>query len=136
MVSVVIDQDILGRGATRQFVTYDEMKVFGMQKLAEELAEIHSIFSNARRLLIFWGLDGTEMSVNEIADHIGSSAQNTSQHLRLMKGKSILVSRRDGQTVYYRIADGAVGEYCRHVYRTSVRDYFDAPALAVESETG
>lgn len=107
-----------------------------MQKLAEELAEIHSIFSNARRLLIFWGLDGTEMSVNEIAEHIGSSAQNTSQHLRLMKGKSILSSRRDGQTIYYRIADTDVGRYCQHIYRNSVSDYFDVPTLVFERETG
>jgi DNA-binding transcriptional ArsR family regulator len=114
---------------------YDEMKVFGMQELAEELAEIHSVFSNAKRLLIFWGLDGREMSVNEIADYIASSAQNTSQHLRLMKGKSILASRRDGQTIYYRIADSEVGRYCQDIYRTSVRNYFDVPALAAEGET-
>ena len=31
--------------------------------------------------------------------------QSTSQHLHLMKDKGILRSRRDGQTIYYRIAN-------------------------------
>ncbi len=100
-----------------------------MQKLAERLAEIHSVFSNARRLLIFWELDGREMSVSEIAEHIGSSVQNTSQHLRLMKERNILTTRRDGQTIYYRIAGGDVGNYCQQIYRTSVGEHFDVPAL-------
>lgn len=88
--------------------------------MANRLAQIHSVFSNAKRLLIFWGLDGKEMSVNEIADYIDSSAQNTSQHLRLMKERGILNSRRDGQTIFYSIADGEIGRYCRRLYRTDL----------------
>jgi DNA-binding transcriptional ArsR family regulator len=107
-----------------------------MRKLAERLAEIHSVFSNARRLLIFWTLDGREMSVSEIAEHIDSSMQNTSQHLRLMKEREILTSRRDGQTIYYRIAGGNVGNYCQQIYRTSVGKYFDASVLQDLREYG
>jgi ArsR family transcriptional regulator len=98
-----------------------------MEGLAIRLALIHSVFSNAKRLLIFWTLDGKEMSVNELADHIDSSAQNTSQHLRLMKERGILASRRDGQTIYYRIADGEVGRYCRHLYQASLAGHVAAP---------
>lgn len=92
------------------------------QEMAEKLAEIHAVFSNAKRLLIFWSLDGQEMSVNDIAELIGTSAQNTSQHLRLMKGKNILTRRRDGQTIYYRIADSSVSRYCRNLYRNSFEE--------------
>ncbi len=80
---------------------------------AEELAEILSIFSNAKRLQIFWSLDGREKSVNEIAQAIDSSMQNTSQHLRLMKAHNILESRRHGQSIYYRIAESDVAIFCR-----------------------
>jgi DNA-binding transcriptional ArsR family regulator len=79
----------------------------------DELAEIFSIFSNAKRILIFWSLDGTEKSVNEIAQAIDSSMQNTSQHLRLMKAKNILESRRNGQSIYYRVADSDIADFCR-----------------------
>jgi DNA-binding transcriptional ArsR family regulator len=96
-----------------------------MEKLAEQQAEIFSIFSNAKRVLIFWSLDGLEMSVNDIADAICSSVQNTSQHLRLMKGKGILESRRDGQTIYYRIADNEIGRYCRYINEESQKKISD-----------
>jgi len=103
-----------------------------MEQLAERLAEIHSIFSNAKRLLIFWALDGREMSVNEIADTVGTSVQNTSQHLRLMKARDILVSRRDGQTIYYRVAQNEIGVYCQFLYRTSVEEHFGLPRTVRE----
>ena len=67
--------------------------------IIEEQAEIHHIFSNPSRLLILWELEAQEMSVGEIAEKIGATLQNTSQHLRLMKDRGILEARREGQTV-------------------------------------
>jgi len=96
-----------------------------MDELAEKQADIFSIFSNAKRVLIFWALDGREMSVNEIARVIDSSLQNTSQHLRLMKGKGILTSRREGHTVYYRIADNEIGKYCLLILRDNMERLTD-----------
>ena len=101
-----------------------------MEFQAEELAEIFSIFSNAKRLLIFWSLDGEEKSVNEIAEVIGSSMQNTSQHLRLMKAKNILHTRREGQLIYYRIADSEVADFCRYLLPETYHDYLLASEKA------
>lgn len=80
--------------------------------LAEKQADIFSVFSNTNRILILRLLNGNELSVNDIARGIGASVQNTSQHLRLMKSKNILASRREGQTIYYQIAKNALGKYC------------------------
>ena len=99
-----------------------------MEEVAEKLADIFSVFSNAKRVLIFWSLDGTEKSVNEIARSIDSSMQNTSQHLRLMKGKSILDTRRNGQTIYYRIADSDIADYCRLLHQEMFKSYFEPPS--------
>jgi len=74
-------------------------------KEAEALAGFFRTFVCARRILILWALDHNEMSVSQIASTIDASVQNTSQHLQLMKERGILVSRRQGQTVFYRIAD-------------------------------
>jgi DNA-binding transcriptional ArsR family regulator len=90
-----------------------------MKEIAEERAEIYRIFSNAKRLLIFWLLDEEEMPVNKIAESIGSSIQNTSQHLRLMKANKILDTRRNGKEVYYRISDSDIGEFCRTIHKHS-----------------
>ena len=55
------------------------------------------------------------MSVGEIAEQIGVTLQNTSQHLRLMKDKGVVESRRDGQTIFYRIAANEIGESCKQM---------------------
>ena len=81
--------------------------------LAESQAEICGVFGNANRVLILWALGEREMSVGEIASAIDCSLQNTSQHLRLMKDKDILASRREGQTIYYRIKPNELMEGCR-----------------------
>jgi len=87
-----------------------------MKQLAEERAEIYRIFSNPKRLLIFWLLDEDEMPVNKIAESIDSSIQNTSQHLRLMKANKILDTRRNGKEIYYRISDSEIGEFCKTIH--------------------
>jgi len=57
------------------------------------------------RVQILWALINGEMSVGNIANTIDASLQNTSQHLRIMKDKCMVVSRRDGQIIYYRVAE-------------------------------
>ena len=81
--------------------------------LAESQAEICGVFGNANRVLILWVLGEQEMSVSEIASAIDCSLQNTSQHLRLMRDKDILTSRREAQTIYYRIKQNELMEGCR-----------------------
>ena len=92
-----------------------------MKRLASEQADIFRIFSNEKRVLIFWLLLEKEMSVNEIAECIGTSVQNTSQHLRLMKSIDILDFRRDGQTIYYFISDNEIGKYCRLIHQENLK---------------
>jgi DNA-binding transcriptional ArsR family regulator len=91
-----------------------------MKQLAEEKAEIYRIFSNAKRVLIFWLLNEKELPVNKIADLIDSSIQNTSQHLRLMKVNRILETRRNGKEVYYRIADSEIGQFCKSIHNVEI----------------
>jgi DNA-binding transcriptional ArsR family regulator len=52
------------------------------------------------------------MSVSDIAAAVNTSLQNTSQHLRLMKDKGILQSRRDGRSIYYRVAANELTRNC------------------------
>jgi DNA-binding transcriptional ArsR family regulator len=88
-----------------------------LMKLAETQAGICGVFGNAKRLLILWTLGKGEMSVSEIASAIDCSLQNTSQHLHLMKDKDILASRREGQTIYYRIQQNELMEGCRLLFQ-------------------
>jgi ArsR family transcriptional regulator len=72
---------------------------------AEAQARICSVFSNAKRIQILWTLAEGEKRVSEIAAEVDTSVQNTSHHLRLMKDKGILTSRRSGRSVRYQILE-------------------------------
>jgi DNA-binding transcriptional ArsR family regulator len=79
---------------------------------AQEQAEFCGILGNSRRIQIIWALGNHELTVSDISKEIGSSMQNTSQHLRLMKNKGVLLSRREGREIYYRIADTKFNRNC------------------------
>lgn len=79
---------------------------------AQEQAEFCGIFSNSRRIQIVWAIGNRELTVSEISEEIKASMQNTSQHLRLMKNKGVLQSRRDGREIYYRIANTEISQNC------------------------
>jgi ArsR family transcriptional regulator len=81
----------------------------------EEQAEVFQLLSNASRILIMKSLQTQEMSVGEIAEQIGATLQNTSQHLRLMKDKGFVEFRRDGQTIYYQLASNLLSEKCKMI---------------------
>jgi tRNA 2-thiouridine synthesizing protein A len=80
---------------------------------ARQQAEFCKVFGNVNRILILWVLGDREMSVGDIAEAIESSLQNTSQHLRLMKDRGILVSHREQHMIYYGVADHELMEGCR-----------------------
>lgn len=97
-------------GVGKMEIGLSELKI-----LAEERSDIYRIFSNEKRILIFWLLMEGESSVNDIAERVGTSMQNTSQHLRLMKDKGIVKTRREGNEIHYRIAENEIGDYCKLV---------------------
>ena len=79
----------------------DEM----VRSLAKVQANLCSVFSDEKRLRIMWFLGDGERRVNEIAEHIGTSVQNASQHLRVMRDRGAVTYRKEGHAVYYRITN-------------------------------
>lgn len=61
------------------------------------------------RLKILCILGSTqEVSVQQIVEQVGTSQSNISQHLSILREKSILRARKDANKVYYSIADPRV----------------------------
>ena len=79
---------------------------------AREQAEFCQVFSNPIRIMILWSLTNKEMSVGAIAEEVDSSIQNVSQHLSKMKEHKLVRSRRDGQTIFYRINREILKNHC------------------------
>ncbi len=57
------------------------------------------------RLLVIDQLREGPQSVGELADRIGLSQSNLSQHLGILRAKRLVARRREGSNVYYQIRD-------------------------------
>jgi len=68
-------------------------------------AEMCKIFSHPLRLQVLNTLRKKEMSVTDMADRLGVAIGNLSQHLNMMKHRRVLGTRKDGNVVYYRLAN-------------------------------
>lgn len=75
------------------------------ERVCRIVADFFAVFANVTRINIFCALRDGRKSVSEIAEYAGVSLQNTSQHLRLMRDKGAVFSEKEGQNVYYQIAD-------------------------------
>ncbi|MBI2548181.1 winged helix-turn-helix transcriptional regulator [Candidatus Woesearchaeota archaeon] len=74
-----------------------------MRELYALHAEMCKVFSNPTRLEILNLLRDKERSVTELIRKTSSSQANISQHLSVMKSKGILLSKRKGKHVYYKL---------------------------------
>ena len=61
--------------------------------------------SHPLRLKILCTLGDQELSVQDIVERVGTSQSNISQHLAILRDKSILALRKDANRVYYRVGD-------------------------------
>lgn len=68
-------------------------------------AEMCQVFSHPKRLALINVLRNREMSVGELSRELGLALGNLSQHLSMMRERHILVSRKEGNVVFYRIAN-------------------------------
>ena len=66
------------------------------------------LLANERRLLILCELASGEASVGQLAEAVDLSQSALSQHLAKMRAESLVATRREAQSVFYRIADKTV----------------------------
>ncbi len=77
-----------------------------LQNSAGEVATLLRAIGNERRLLLLCHLiEHEEMTAGSLAEAIDLSPSATSQHLAKMRDEGLVTSRREAQTIYYRIAD-------------------------------
>lgn len=77
-------------------------------ELNEQFARIAKALANAHRLEIVDVLAQGERSVEGLAKETALSVANASQHLQALREVHLVTSRREGQHIYYRLADPGV----------------------------
>lgn len=74
-----------------------------MAKHAAEAANLLKAIANPSRLMILCKLIDGEMSVGELNANIDLSQSALSQHLAALRKEQLVATRKESQTVYYRL---------------------------------
>ena len=107
------------------------------RELLGQFARIGKAVSSSARLEILDLLAQGEKPVELLAKQAGLSVTNTSNHLKELRNAALVITRKEGVHVHYRLADPAVHEFLRSLQdiaarqlaevRLMVRDYFEEP---------
>lgn len=81
-----------------------------LERQAEEAARLMGALANPRRLIVLCNLLEGERSVGDLAAIAGLSQAALSQHLAKLRDLRIVATRREGQTIFYRLASPDVRE--------------------------
>lgn len=79
------------------------------------VASYFSVLSEPTRLRIMHEICEEEKTVSQIVEELGATQTNISRHLSLMHRSGVLARRKEGNKVYYRVADAEMVNICRNV---------------------
>jgi rhodanese-related sulfurtransferase len=74
------------------------------QALFDEFARVGKALASGRRIELLDVLANGERTVDGLARQVGLSVANTSQHLQLLRQAGLVSTRRDGNSIYHRLA--------------------------------
>ena len=96
----------------------EDMKLSLLCERATEVAAMLKLVANQQRLVLLCRLREGEASVSELIELCGLAQSSVSQHLAKMREGGILQTRRDAQTIYYRLdnshVEGLMEYMCEH----------------------
>jgi DNA-binding transcriptional ArsR family regulator len=84
------------------------MNIAELEPRADEAAELLAAMANPKRLLILCNLLADELSVGQLAERVALAQSPLSQHLSKLRALKLVATRRDGQTILYRLASDDV----------------------------
>lgn len=76
-------------------------------------ADVGRALADPKRLCVLEALADGERSVSDLSLEVRCQVPNMSQHLAVLRHAGLVVARRDGNAVFYRLADQRVLEAYR-----------------------
>lgn len=76
-----------------------------LEASAARAARLMKLLASEQRLILLCRLGEKECSVSELAQHVGLAQSAASQHLAKLRAEGLVATRREAQTIYYRLAD-------------------------------
>lgn len=100
----------------------------------ERVADRFKLLGDPTRLRLVNQLHATgELSVGELVERVGMSYGAVSKQLALLRSTGLLIRRREGNRIYYRIGDPSLNDLCDAVCK-SVREDWSVWGAQLESE--
>lgn len=103
-------------------VTKAVLPVAALQEKADHVASRLALVANAKRLLILCELVQGERSVSALQAAVGLSQSALSQHLAKLREAGMVDTRRESQTIHYRISDPDVQVLMAALYEAFCKD--------------
>lgn len=66
---------------------------------------LKALASKPRLLVLCYLAQGGEMSAGDLTEHVGLSQSALSQHLAKLREEGLVATRKEAQTVFYRVSD-------------------------------
>jgi ArsR family transcriptional regulator len=88
------------------------LEVSELEATRQRSAAVARALADPKRLCVLQCLARGEMSVRDLSERVGCQVPNMSQHLAVLRNSGLVLTRRDGNTVYYRLADTRITEAC------------------------
>lgn len=79
--------------------------------LTKEMADFLGVLAHPHRIRIVQELRNGELDVNGLQAILEISHSRVSQHLSVLRSHRIVVERRDGRHVYYRLLQGKLAQW-------------------------
>lgn len=78
------------------------------QQLSEFKADFFKALAHPLRISILDALRDGELTVNEISQRFDVEQANASQQLAVLRNRNIVVTRKEGASVYYSVSDKSI----------------------------
>ncbi len=85
--------------------------------VSKALADLFGVLSNSHRVRIVEELRSGEVDVNGLQEVMGISHSAVSQHLAVLRAHRLVLERRDGRHVFYRLPQPSLAEWVLHGLR-------------------
>lgn len=94
----------------------DSAELERMMKNAQRAADFLKALGHEGRLMILCSLATGERSVTELENLLGQRQAAVSQQLARLRLEGLVETRREGKTIYYRLAEGRTRRMLELVY--------------------
>ena len=89
------------------------LEVQDLEGSRQRSAALARALADPKRLCVLQCLAHGELSVHDLSGRVGCQVPNMSQHLAVLRNSGLVVTRREGNAIYYRLSDPRILEACR-----------------------